>query len=292
VTRTAVTPSPARFSPRLRVGLAALTLSLAACAVDDGPVTDFATASSADEPIDPTTTAPPVVAELRTADGAHLIFINDGTADEPAIGVEILSDTTTPHTDAIFDHEPSALELFLAVAPDKPAPQELVREHARLAAGSTELAAEPRVLAVASATGEGVVPYTCTNTQAWINDFSSWAPTLAGQYIQTNESGLTTGYVGYNPRFYFDICRPYDVVSHPSTYFTGVQRRLNASYGWLTINAQTGGLNYQMRRWRYYRNTFTCSSYEYRLLVSSGQNRYHRAARWANPWSCQIGLGT
>ena len=34
-----------------------------------------------------------------------------------------------------------------------------------------------------------------------------------GEYIGKNESGYTTGYVGYTPKFYFDVCRPYDLVA-------------------------------------------------------------------------------
>ena len=146
---------------------------------------------------------------------------------------------------------------------------------------------------VAAATGESVQPYDCHLTASWSNDFQAWAPVLDGEYIAgAAESGYTTGYVGYAPTFYFDVCRPADVVWAPNAYYTGVQRRTGSSGTWSTISTNTDALNYQFRRWRYYRTSLTCTSYQYQLVVMASPlaNHYRRAARWADEWSCQIGL--
>lgn len=274
---------------------AMLALAAGACASDGagapGAAADFA-GSSVTDPVDPDALPSPIVAEVRTVDGARLIFHDEAEpGGEPAIAVEILSDTVTPVTDAVLAAEPSALELFLATAkPGATAPAALLRDHELLAAVG-EATAEPRALAIATAVGETYGPYPCHDSRAWVSDFQSWAPVLDGQYIDTSETGLTYGYVGYAPKFYFDVCRPYDVISGSSTYTTMVQRRPSASYAWQTINTATDALDVNAeRRWRYYRTSWTCSSYQYRLRVSSTLNfNYRRAARWADEWSCQIG---
>jgi len=265
----------------------ACSSSVAACATDED-----ATPETAD-------VAAHVVARVETPEGASVIFVDESDPEQggaPAIGVEILSSTTTPTTDALLAQDPTALELYLALAPAAQAaqaPRALVVDHELASAAAGRADAAPRRLAVSAATGESVGPYDCADTVGWVNDFKAWAPVLDGEYIAgASEYGYTTGYVGYAPTFYFDVCRPADVVWALQPYYTGVQRRANSGDAWVTVSTNTDALDYQFRRWRYYRTSLTCSSYQYRLVVSSspGQNHYRRAARWADEWSCQIGL--
>jgi hypothetical protein len=268
-------------------------LAWTACAVDGGPapsapVAEFSQGDLIDiDHVEARSEPALVLAEILAPDGATLIFINEGEpGGEPVIGVEILSATSTPVTDGLLAQHPSALELFLATAAGAAAPGELVRDHERLAAGSADYSIAPRTLLVLQAQAETSGYYDCANTHAWAADFGGWAPTLAGEYIQTSEQGSKSGYVGYAYKFYFDVCRPWDVAP-TYTYYTGVFRRPGSNYDWVRINSKTDALNYQQRRWRYYRNTLTCTSYQYQMRVSSGSGYYHRAARWSEEWSCQ-----
>ncbi|MEZ4360795.1 MAG: hypothetical protein R3B48_11480 [Kofleriaceae bacterium] len=272
-----------RSSTLLGGAVAAFLACWTGCAADDAP--DLATEFNADHgPFEAAPSVGEAVAQITTADGATLSFINEGEPGaEPSIGVEIASSSPTPVTDALLAQDPSALELYQAVAPGRRAPQALLTDHERAASGRA-----PRQLVAAALDGETRSYYPCDDTTSWRNSFTAWAPVLDGQYIATNESGLTYGYVGYAPKFYFDVCRPFDIVAGLGAYYTGVQRRASSAGTWATINTMTGALNIQQRRWRYYHNTPTCSSYQYRLVVSSGSNRYHRAARWADEWSCQL----
>jgi hypothetical protein len=273
------------YSGGLRcIATATLVLSLAACATEDiTPFTDEGTGPAN------TTTSGQVIATAKTSDGATLVFVNENAGDQaPSIGVEIANSTNTPMTDALLEQQPSALELYLAVVPGVTPPRALLRDHELWSAAHGEGSKAPRQLAIAAIDGEALIPYNCADSAAWTAAFMAWAPVLAGQYIATNESGYTTGYVGYAPKFYFDVCRPWDQVAGLIPYFTGVQRRSSSAAAWVTINANTNALNFQQRRWRYFHNTPTCSSFQYRLVVSSGSGLYHRAARWANEWSCQI----
>jgi hypothetical protein len=55
------------------------------------------------------------------------------------------------------------------------------------------------------------------------------------------------------------------------------------------VNGLTNVLSGANLRWRYYRSSFTCSSFQYRLYVDGFSTyTYRRAARWANEWSCMI----
>jgi hypothetical protein len=274
------------------LAIASSVLAWTACAVDRGPasalVADFFEDEFIDiEQVEAGSKPALVLAEIVAPDGASILFINEGEpGGEPAIGVEIVNATSTPFTDALLAQHPSALELFLATAAGAAPPAELVQDHERLAASSADYSRVPRTLLLLQAQEETSGYYDCANTHAWAADFGGWAPSLAGEYIQTSEQGYKTGYVGYAFKFYFDVCRPWNV-GPTYTYYTGVFRRAGANYEWVRINTKTDALDYQQRRWRYYRNTNTCSSYQYRLLVSSGTGYYHRAARWSEEWSCQ-----
>lgn len=244
---------------------------------------------------------PPIVAEIAAPDGARLIFINEGEPGEEAvIGVEIVSAAHTPWTDAVLAQNPSALELFLAAAPGVEGPDELLRDHQRLAV-SGEHAAAPRALEGLQATGETSSDYNCYSPEAWAGSFDEWAPELAGEYIEPNEYGNTIGYVGYASKFYFDVCSPYsppvparvgssDVASHTG-FFIGVYRRAGSSYSWSLFNTDTNPFEEKgWGRWRYYRNTNFCSSYQYRLVVDTAYPAYpyRRAARWSHQWPCEF----
>ncbi len=267
----------------VRTALAGLMMSAAGCVAQEG---DVAEKFTADPGGDVAAAAPArVVASLKTVDGATVQFVDESEPGaEPSIGVEISNSLKTPVVDALLAQEPSALELYLALAPAGEAPSALVREHA------LQGAAAPRQLAANQLDGESSGYFDCADSTGWQTAFQAWSPVLDGEFIGKNESGYTTGYVGYAPKFYFDVCRPYDLVAGLIPYYTGVQRRTSSTGTWTTINSNTDALDYQQRRWRYYRSTITCSSYQYRLVVSgTSTNRYHRGARWADEWSCQIG---
>lgn len=269
--------------------------ALAACALVFGACSMEGEESG--ERLDPV----PVVAEIETVDGARVTFLDEGEADgEPVIGVEIVSATETPVTDGVLAQEPSALELYLALVPGAQAgaevPPALERDHERLAAHSSDHARTPRRLVVPVPRSESVRIYDCDLASKWRKDFQSWSPSLDGERIETWESRDSTGYIGYAPKFYFDVCNPSSnppvgVVSPRAqprgTVAVRVQRRPGASYAWSTFNQQVYGLLNTDRRWRYYRNSSSCSSYQYRLVVNS-TGWYHRAARWSDEWSCQI----
>src|SRR5689334_4440601 len=175
----------------------ACSSSVAACATDEDATPEAATSAAR------------VVARVETPEGASVIFVDESDPEQggaPSIGVEILSSTTTPTTDALLAQDPTALELYLALAPASQAPRALVVDHELSSAAAGRPDAAPRRLAVAAATGESVGPYDCADTVSWVNDFKAWAPVLDGEYIAPSaESGYTTGYVGYAPTFYFDV---------------------------------------------------------------------------------------
>lgn len=268
--------------------LAACALALGACSMEG---------EESAERLEPA----PVLAEIETVDGARVTFLDEGEAGgEPVIGVEIVSATETPVTDGVLAQDPSALELYLALVPDArvgaDVPPALVRDHERLAAHSSDHARTPRMLVVPVPRSESVRIYNCNDASKWKKDFQSWAPSLDGGYIQIWESSDSTGYIGYAPKFYFDVCNPspdppVGVVSPRArprgTVAVRVQRRPGASYAWSTFNQQVYGLLNTDRRWRYYRNSSPCSSHQYRLVVNS-TGTYHRAARWSDERSCQI----
>ena len=224
-----------------------------------------------------------VVATVKTIDGAQVRFLDESGGGEPSIGIEITNSLKTPITDSLLAQGPTALELYQAIAPKGQAPSALVQEHAHASDRA------PRQLVAAALDGESSGFYDCANTVAWKASFQAWSPVLDGEYTATSESGATTGYVGYAPRFYFDVCRPYDLAAGLVPYYTGVERRSSSSASWVKINSNSDALDYQERRWRYYHSSLTCSSFQYRLhVVGTGPNRYHRAARWADEWSCGV----
>lgn len=231
--------------------------------------------------------SPRVIATIKTADHATITFVDEsGPGGAASVGIEITSSLKTPITDSLLDQSPTALELFQALSPaGSAAPAALLADHA------ASTSAAPRALVAAAVDGESSGYYDCAATGTWSAAFQAWAPVLDGQYIGFNENGYTTGYVGYAPKFYFDVCRPFDLAAGLVDYYTGVQRRTSSAGTWTTINSNTDALDFQQRRWRYFHSTNTCSSHQYRLVVSSpGPNRYHRAARWADEWSCSIEL--
>lgn len=272
-----------------------IPVSLAALALLDGCVV---TPESTERDDSEATSVPvAVVAEVETLDGARVIFINDGNDGEDgedAIGVEIVSAIDTPRTDALLAQNPSALELFLALAPGARAPEELVRDHQRLAATSDEHDITPRALELSSAF-EASGAYDCSKAAKWKDDFNNWAPDLAGRYVESFKYGDTSGYVGHAPKFYFDVCSapspPPKLADEPRPKRHGssvtVQRRPGPGYSWSVINALGNALDQQQRRWRYYRNTSTCSIHEYRLVVKT-HNYHHRGSAWSDEWKCEI----
>jgi len=230
--------------------------------------------------------APRLVSRITTGEGATLEFLNENDpSDDPVISVKISSPASTPIVDALLSQHPSALELYLALRPGTAPPDALAREHRLLAAADPAYSAEPRALTAASVAGSSVVEsFSCANNYAgWLAAFNGWAPPLDGQYAGA-EIGATSRDVGYAPKFYFDVCR---TTNSAWAYVVRTERRTNSGAAWsIYDDGSPLGLN---QRYRFYRNSFTCSSYQYRLYVNAPfGGAYYRGATWADEWSCQI----
>ncbi len=263
---------------------AALSLGLtlvAACAGDTPEPANFHADTGGEATGD--AAEPRVVARLTTAEDAAVVFMAELDDAAPVISIEIASPNETPTLDALLAQEPSALELHLALAPGRTPPPELVAEHARLAEADPAYAPAPRHLVPETVAGSAIVePFSCVNNYAgWFASFDAWAPDLAGEYAATNV-GTTTGYVGYAPKFYFDVCR---ITSGAAAYAVRTERRSNSAAAWGIFDNGPLGLN---QRYRFFRNSFTCTSYQWRLYVNPNFGSYHRGAKWSNEWSCQI----
>jgi hypothetical protein len=267
-----------------RSGLSASFIAAIAavgCAAEDAAPVDFHADTGGEATAAPVEAR--VVAEFTTKEGATLTFMNENdAAADPVISVEIASPASTPTVDALLAQQPSALELYLALQPQTAAPDELVREHRLLAAADASVSAEPRVLTT-NVPSSIVESFNCTGGEAgWQAAFLAWAPPLDDQYHDP-DTGTTTGYVGYAPKFYFDVCR---TTSSPFGYAVRTERRSNSGAAWAVFNDGSPlGVN---QRYRFYRNTFTCSSFQYRLYVNPVGGSYFRGATWADEWSCQI----
>jgi hypothetical protein len=140
----------------------------------------------------------------------------------------------------------------------------------------------PRVLST-NVPSHIVESFNCAgNYVGWEAAFNAWAPPLDGQYTDP-DTGTTTGYVGYAPKFYFDVCR---TTASSFAYIVRTERRSNAAAAWAVFNDGSPlGVN---QRYRFFRNSFTCSSFQYRLFVNPAGGSYYRGATWADEWSCQI----
>lgn len=230
--------------------------------------------------------APRLVSRITTGEGATLEFLNENEpSDDPSILVKISSPASTPIVDALLSQHPSALELYLALQPGTEPPGELAREHRLLAAADPAYSAEPRALTAASVAGSSVVEtFSCANNYAgWLAAFSAWAPPLDGQYA-ASEIGVTSGYVGYAPRFYFDVCR---TTNSAWAYVVRTERRTNSAGAWAILN--DGSPLGPNQRYRFYRNSPVCTSFQYRLYVNAPfGGAYYRGATWADEFSCQI----
>jgi hypothetical protein len=233
---------------------------------------------------DPVGEAAPVdvVATLETEDGARVTFIDVGDG----VAVEITNSLTTPATDRVLAQDPSALELYLAISPTAKPPRALVDAHIASGGG------EPRQLRISMGTGEASGYYDCDDVSQWESDFDAWAPDLDGEYFSPSwHTGATTGYVGYAPNFYFDVCRPTTIVSATSNAHVIAQRRSSSGAAWQTISTQGDtALDLQQRRWRFRMTSNVCTSFQYQLYATTGSHRHRRAARWSDEWSCSIGL--
>jgi hypothetical protein len=270
---------------RMQCALAAIAIAAGGCAAQAGQTgpADFAADTG------PEATAvdqPRVVAQITTDEGARITFYNERAAgDDPVISVAIANATATPVVDAVLAQQPSALELFVALQPGRAAPDELVREHRLLAAIDAAYTPQPRLLTAASAIGSPPESFACAGNYAgWLAAFNAWAPPLDGKYTATNV-GATSGYVGYAPKFYFDVCR---VTASSFGYVVRTERRINANDAWAIFD--NGSPLLLNQRYRFFRNTFTCSSFQYRLFVEPSGGSYFRGATWADEWSCAITL--
>lgn len=268
--------------------IAAIAAATIGCSAEDtGPI-DFLSDTGGEA-----TGAPAelrLVSRITTGEGATIEFLNENDpSDDPVISVKISSPASTPIIDALLAQQPSALELHLALRPGTEPPAELVREHRLLAAADPAYAAEPRALTAASVAGSNIVEnFTCRNNYTgWRAAFNGWAPPLDGKYTTpspTPEFGLTTGYVGYAPKFYFDVCRT--DTNGLFAIAAQTQRRTNAVAAWAVHDGAALGPN---QRYRFFRNSYTCTSYQWRLYVAAPLGgTYYRGATWADQWSCQI----
>jgi hypothetical protein len=261
---------------------AAIAAIAAGCAAEPAGRVDFAadTGPAATGEAD----RPRVVAKLITDEGAQLWFYNErAVGDDPVISVEITSDRATPAVDAVLAQQPSALELFVALQPGQVAPpDDLVRDHQLLARADAAYGAEPRQLNASPAGSNTVDDFPCAgNWAGWLAAFNMFAPILDGRYTAL-DSGPTSGYVGYAPKFYFDVCR---TTSSQFGYAVRTERRSNSSAAWSVFN--DGSPLGQNQRYRFFRNSM-CSSFQYRLFVEPVGGSYFRGASWADESSCQI----
>lgn len=263
--------------------LAAIAAMATGCAAEGPARVDVLAETGPDA--DGEAARPRVVAQITTDEGAQIAFYNEREiTEDPVISVAISSPNSTPVVDSVLAQKPSALELFVALRPNQPAPDELVREHRLLAEVDAAYSAEPRRLIAARVAGSNVVEsFSCAgNYDGWLAAFNAWAPSLDGQYTAP-DTGTSSLYVGYAPKFYFDVCR---TTSSLFAYLVHTDRRSNASAAWGVFDDGTPlGLN---ERYRFFRNTFTCSSYQYRLYVEPVGGSYFRGATWAKEFSCQI----
>jgi hypothetical protein len=263
----------------------AVVASVAACTGSTGSA-DFLADTGGDAA--PTQNPPRVVTRFTTDEGATVTFLNEREAgDDPVISIAISSPDSTPVMDALLAQQPSALELYRALQPRKAPPDELVREHRLLAEVDTTYAVEPRALSATSVAGSNITePFTCGTFSNWKTAFDAWAPPLDGQHAAT-EDASTSGYVGYAPKFYFDVCR---FTSSMWAWVVHTERRINSSVAWSVFDdgSPLGGNH----RYRFFRNSFTCSSYQYRLFVNVVfGGSYYRGATWADEFKCVITSG-
>ena len=136
----------------LRLGLfAVLIFTLAACSQTAQPLAaPFISDIGESDVTENTTTAEAVIAELETATGSTLVFIDESLSVEGS-GVGVLELTAAgqqPALATLQKFEPSALELFLAfAAKNASAPERLVEAHReQVAAHTTGVRSEPRRL--------------------------------------------------------------------------------------------------------------------------------------------------
>jgi len=260
-----------------------LAVSAAACGTTASGPADFL-ADTGGDATGPAA-APRIVSRITTGEGATVTFFNErALAEDPVISIAISSPDATPVMDALLAQQPSALELYHALQPAKAAPDELVREHRLLAEIDSAYAPEPRTLTAASVAGSSVTePFACGSFSHWKSAFDAWAPPLDGQYAAT-ENASTSGYVGYAPKFYFDVCR---ITTSMWAWGVRTDRRSNSAAAWSVFDdgSPLGG----NQRYRFFRNSFTCSSFQYRLFVNVVfGGSYYRGATWADEFSCQI----
>lgn len=264
--------------------IAALAAATIGCSAEDAAPIDFLSDTGGEATGAPA--EPRLVSRITTGEGATLEFLNENEpSGDPVISVKITSPASTPIVDALLSQQPSALELHLALQPGTAPPAELVREHRLLAAADPAYAAEPRALTAASVAGSDVVEnFSCANNyNGWLAAFNGWAPPLDGQYTGA-DAGVTTGYVGYAPKFYFDVCR---TTNSSFAYAVRTERRTNSGAAWSIFD--DGSPLGPNQRYRFYRNSFTCTSYQWRLYVNAPFcGAYYRGATWADQWSCQI----
>jgi hypothetical protein len=266
----------------IRLSLLGLAASLTGCVTESEEAAFHPDPGGEENPV----AVGQVVSSLRTVDGATIRFINEAGPGEPdSIAMEIFSSTKTPVTDELLAQDPTALEMFQAMAPGREAPAELSADHGRMRASA------PRQLTATAFGVESFGAYNCDNAAGWQTDFLGWAPaTLPNLFMLQNQSVVGTVYVAYAPRAYFDVCRPSDVSGASAAYTTRVQRRASPASAWATINTALNVLALENTRWRYHHTTANfCSSFQYKLTVTpTGGNRYHIGARYSADQSCNI----
>ena len=158
----------------------ALIIFIAACSQVPSP--DFQETFIADEnnaTVSETDTAA-VLAQVEK-DGRTFTFIDESAVVEGgSIGV---LETTSAGQDALLpmldELKPTALEVFLAIAPrEMKAPQRLLEHHSRLAATRSDLSGEARVITLPSSQQSNLVgPLTatwCEDAPTFQNNFHNW----------------------------------------------------------------------------------------------------------------------
>ena len=144
-----------------------------------------------------------VIASLELDNGNVISFIDEQLeGNEPKIGVVELGQPGTNSTLSQFAQEnPSPLELYLALTPDKVAPAELTLHHQKLAEVRSEISLEPRKLSSAGLSAQAVDVHNGCNFETGFGnhvDFLGWVTAAFGAALPNHGHGhyLTSTHYG------------------------------------------------------------------------------------------------
>lgn len=270
----------------VRIGLLSLlVLILAACSQDVVMPTEIPFISEADGVVgteDRHVSEDAIIAELTSESGSTFRFIDESLSVEGG-GVGVLEltvarqETVLPALEKAF--EPTALEVYLALAPENAAvPARLREAHAATAEVRKDIPVKPRQLNLATSQRSNLVGPLglswCRNSATFQNNFHNWF-FLGGGYAQEGY-GLdiiwnNTGTTGVASRRVLAACN--NPLHTPFADSTPVKVRVEAQFGanlWFLI----GGTNQ------------TLDNEEGMYYLSDGfQAQRYRIVANAHPWA-------